>query len=134
MKKAIGLIAIVLAVVVVVVTGWLIWGSWISPVERRAMRDALDRIDEVASYEGTEQDAYRQRLQAAKAAILICQKEEVTAYDKQLVPLLNFQLDGAQEEHAARLTVSTDPRYARKLEVVEDSNRQTEAMLRTHLQ
>ena len=134
MKKAIGSIAIVLAVVVVVVAGLLIWGSWISPVERRAMRDALDRIDEVARYEGSEQDAYRQRFQAAKAAILICQKKEVTAYDKQLVRLLNLQLDGAQEEHAARLTASTDARYTRRLEVVEDSNRQTEAMLRTHLQ
>jgi len=98
------------------------------------MRDALDRIDEVAKYEGNDQIVYGQKLQEAKAAILNCQKKEITAYDKQLVPLLNLQLDGAQAEHAARLTASTDARYARRLEVVEDSNHHTEAMLRTHLQ
>ena|ERR1700722_18001365 len=133
MKKAIGSIAIVLAVVVIVVALWLVWGSWVSQGERRAMRNALNRIDEVARYEGNEQADYSQRLQAAKAAILICQNEEVTAYDKQLVPLLDLQFDGAQAEHEARLTASTDPLFARKLKVVEDSNRQTEAMLRTHL-
>jgi hypothetical protein len=133
MKKAIGSIAIVLAVVVIVVALWLIWGSWVSPGERRAMRNALNRINEVARYEGNEQADYGQRLQAAKAAILICQNEEVTAYDKQLVPLLDLQFDGAQAEHEARLTADKDPLFARKLKVVEDSNRQTEAMLRIHL-
>jgi len=134
MKKAVGLIAIVLVLVAVVVTGLLVWGSWVSPAERQAMRDALDRIDEVARYKGSEQAAYEQKLQGAKAAILICHMKEVTAYDKQLVPLLDFQLDGAQSEHTARLMASTDPRYARMLEVVEDANRQREVMLRTHLQ
>jgi hypothetical protein len=134
MKKAIGSIAIVLMVVVVVAAGWLVWGSWVSPVERRAMRDALDRIDEVAKFEGNEQADYSQRLQAAEAAILICQKREVTAYDKQLLPVLDLQFDGAKAEHAARLAASKDSRYARKLNVLEDSNRQTEAMLREHLQ
>jgi hypothetical protein len=97
------------------------------------MRDALDRIDEVARYEGNEQSDYGQKLQAGKAAILVCQSEEVTAYDKQIVPLLDLQFDGAQAEHAARFTASRDRLYARKLKVVEDSNRQTEAMLRIHL-
>jgi hypothetical protein len=109
--------------------------DWINrfPGERRAMRNALNRINEVARYEGNEQADYGQRLQAAKAAILICQNEEVTAYDKQLVPLLDLQFDGAQAEHEARLTADKDPLFARKLKVVEDSNRQTEAMLRIHL-
>jgi hypothetical protein len=75
MKKAIGSIAVVLAVIVVVVGGWLFWGSRVSPVERRAMRDALDRIDEVAKFEGNEQADYSQRLQAAEAAILILSKK-----------------------------------------------------------
>jgi hypothetical protein len=134
MKKAIGSIAIVLAVVVVVVAGWLFWGSWVSPAERRAMRDALDRIDEVARYEGSEQAIYSQKLRVAKAAIIGCQKKAVTAYDKQLLPALDFQLDGAQEEHTARLTANIDARCKRRLEVVEDSNRQTEMMLRKNLQ
>jgi hypothetical protein len=134
MKKAIGSIAIVLAMVVVGAVGCLVWGSWVSPVERRAMGDALNRIDEVARFEGNEQADYSQRLQAAEAAILICQKREVTAYDKQLVPLLDLQFGGAKAEHAARLEAIKDSLYARKLKVVEDSNRQTEGMLRTHLQ
>src|SRR5271170_1523446 len=110
MKKAIRSIAVVLAVVVVGAIGWLVWGSWVSPAERQAMRDALDRIDEVAKFEGNEQADYRQRLQAAEAAILVCEKREVTAYDKQLVPLLDLQFDGAKAEHATRLEAIKDSR------------------------
>jgi hypothetical protein len=134
MKKAIRSIAVVVAVLVVIVAGWLVWGSWVSPGERRAMKDALDRTDEVAKYEGSERADYNQRFQAAKAAILICQKKEVIAYDKQIVPVLDLQLSMAQSEYATRLTASTDSRYGRKLEVIEGSSRQTEATLRKQLQ
>jgi len=126
--------AVGLGLVVLIVGGWLIWGSWVSPMEKRAMRVAPDRIDEVAHCDGSAQNDCDQRFQAAKLAIVVCQKKQVTAYDKQLVPLLNLQLDGARTEYKARVKASTDQRYARMLVVLEDSNRETEALLRSHLQ
>jgi len=98
------------------------------------MKVALDRIDEVGKCEAGEPAVCDQKLQTAKAAILACEKKEVTAYDRQLVPLLDLQLDGAITEQKARSNTGTDPRYARQLVVVEESNHQSEMMLRVHLQ
>lgn len=134
MKRAIGIIAIGLAVLVVVGGGWLVWGSWISPMERRAMRIALDRIDDVAKYEGNDNAVYDKRLQEAQSAILLCRKRQITAYDHQLVPLVDMQLKGAQAEHTARLRAETDRRYSQTLKVVGDVNRESETLLREHLQ
>jgi hypothetical protein len=132
---ALGLVlAVGFGLVVFVVGGWLIWGSWVSPMEKRAMTVALDRIDEVANCEVSDQQVCEKRLEAARTAILVCQKKEFTAYDKQLVPVLDMQLDGAQAERETRSKASTDKSYGHKLEVLLDSNRETEAMLRTHLQ
>ena len=133
MKKAIGLIAIVLSLLVCVVGGWLVWGSWISPMEGRAMKVALDRIDDVAKCKANEQQTCEEKLQLARTAIFVCQKKELTAYDKQLVPALDLQLDGAQAESRTRIKASTDQRYAHQLEVIEGSNREAEALLRSHL-
>jgi len=102
-------------------------------MEKRAMKVALDRIDEVASCEVSEQ-ACDERLRTARTGIFVCQKKEFTAYDKQLVPLLDMQLDGAEAERETRIKASTDQRYEHKLEVLEGSNRETEALLRSHLQ
>jgi len=120
--------------VVFVIGGWLVWGSWVSPMEKRAMKVALDRIDEVANCKASEQQGCEERLQAARTGILVCQKNEFTAYDKQLVLLLDLQLDGAQTERETRIKASTDQHYRHRLEVLEESNRQIEAMLRAHLQ
>jgi hypothetical protein len=103
-------------------------------MEKRAMKVALDRIDEVGNCEVNEQQACDERLRAARTAILVCQRKEFTAYDKQLVPLLDLQLHGAQAERETRIKASTDQRYGHKLEVLEGSNRETEALLRSHLQ
>ena len=130
MRKAIITIALVVAVVVLGIAGWLFWGSWISPPEKRAMNIALDRMDEVGSYEGGDQAVYEQKVRAAKAAILECQKKEITAYDRQLLPALDMQLDGAQTEHKARVNARTDPRYAQMLPKVAEGNRWSESVLR----
>jgi len=113
MKKAIAIVAMVLVVLAVGLVGVLVWGSWISPLERRAMRAALDRIDEVGKYQGNESVVYDQKLQAAKAAIVVCKKREITEYDKRLVLMLDIQLDGAVIEQKGRIKASTDPRYSR---------------------
>jgi uncharacterized membrane protein YccC len=80
MKRLIKVGVLLVALVVMVLAGWLVWGSWTSPIERRAMRVALDRIEEVARYKGSEQNVYDQKVQAAHEAILVCQKRRITAY------------------------------------------------------
>jgi hypothetical protein len=98
------------------------------------MRFALDRIDEVARYEGSEQAVYDQKVEAAREAILVCHKRRITGYDGQLVPALDTQLASAQAVHKARLKAATDQQYVHMLKVLQDSDQQTEAMLREHLQ
>jgi hypothetical protein len=134
MKRRIVVATVILAVFLVVIGLWLVWGSWISPVEERAMKSALDRIDEVSKYEGDDRAVFERRLQEAQSAILLCKRREITAYDRQLVPALDLQLEGAQAEHKARLKAESDPQYSRMLKVVEDTNRKSEAVLREHLQ
>jgi hypothetical protein len=124
----------IILLAVLAVSSWLVWGSWVSPFERRAMTDALSRIDEVAEYGGSDTAGYEQTVQAARTAILICERRAVTAYDKQLEPLLVLQLEGAQAEYATRIKTTTDPNFEQKLAVISDLNRRTEAVLRSHLQ
>ena len=129
---ALGLFFVVGAVASV---GVLIAGNWVTPWEKSSMRVALDRIDDVQEFRGNNKADYDARIQAANNAMSVCKKRAITENDHRLVTVLGLQLEDVVAEQEARSQRDVDPRILKKmLGHLEDGNRRTEAMIRSHVQ
>ena len=127
-----GSIALI-AIALVWIAGWLIWGSWINPFEKRNIRKALEEIDKVSSFRGQENDDFRNQVAKAQDAVKSCKTQAITEYDSQLTVLVELQLESAIKEQQFYQLPDSNPRKQQMLKVINEASRTTEEMIRSHV-
>ena len=114
--------------------GLLVWGSWITPFEKRDINAALGEIQAVRQFQGQDSDAYRKQVTVAEQAVSNCRKQAITGYDSRLTMLVEMQFETAVKEQKAWKMPDSDPMKNRMLVMFANSDRKMDDMLREHVQ
>jgi len=114
--------------------GWAVWGSWVTPFEKRAIRNALTETAKVRQFRGDESDAYRAQVAKARSAVEVCRKREISSYDEQIVWLVELDLDSALDDERAwqriRQIPDSNPRKQRFINALAESDRFMDKVIR----
>jgi len=132
-RVLVGLVA-ALVVILVVPVGYLIWGSWITPFEKPALRNALDQAENLEGCTSDNDSRYEGLVTNADAAMNLAEHRAISEYDHQLVLIAQMQLKGAKSICTLRRKAATDSRYATSLRTIESVQLDGYRMLHSHLQ
>ena len=123
-------VAVLIGVVGLGALGWMIWGSWVSPFEKRAINAALTEIDAVRQYHDVDSDAYRAQIGRAKSAVATCKRREITNYDGQIVEGVDMYLGSAMLEAKVWRLPDADPRKQQMIDGEQKADRSMEDRIR----
>ena len=128
-----GVVGWILGLVLVLTLAVLVWGSWITPFERVAMRKAITDIETLERMQGSEAD-YQGKILATKSSVLLCKKRAITEYDSRVTMLIEMDLRDAILRKKIVNLPDTDSRKPLMMKAVSEKDGSIDAMLRQVIQ
>jgi hypothetical protein len=114
---------------VLLVAGVLVWGSWITPLEKRSLRKALSDVEAVQRLHGDEA-GFQRAVDDAEASIAVCKKRSITEYDSRITMLLEMDLDSSMKEKRVWKLSDSNPQKQKIVGEFNDTDTSSDTVIR----
>jgi hypothetical protein len=114
---------------VLLVAGVMVWGSWITPLEKRSLRRALSDVEAVQRLHGDEPE-FQRAVDSAEASLAICRKRSITEYDSRVTMMLEMNLDDSIKEKKVWKLSDSNPEKQKMVEEFNDTDTSSDMVIR----
>jgi hypothetical protein len=118
---------------VLLVAGVVVWGSWISPFEKRSLRKALRDVEAVQRLHGDEAE-FQRAVDEAEASLAVCRKRSITEYDSRITMTLEMNLDDSIKGKKVWKLSDSNPEKQKMVEEFNNTDTANDAAIRSAIE